>query len=170
MSRFLSGVFSVIAVGVVLIAYGLLSPQASAFNTPHGLDPYGRPMAVADERLMLNDPEAVRFAYANGYRPAPTYQYAAYESPQAQYVAYAPPQTVALPVRPVQTIVEAPAQRVVTRTVERAPRRDWRKTALVIGGSTAAGAGVGGAIGGKRGALIGAAIGGGASTLYESTK
>jgi hypothetical protein len=54
--------------------------------------------------------------------------------------------------------------------VQRAPRRDWKKTALVIGGSTAAGAGVGGIFGGKKGALIGAAIGGGASTIYESMK
>ena len=45
---------------------------------------------------------------------------------------------------------------------------NWTKTALVIGGSTASGAGIGGLIGGKKGALIGAAIGGGASTIYES--
>ena len=55
-----------------------------------------------------------------------------------------------------------------TRRIE--PRRSWKKTALVIGGSTAAGAGVGGIVGGKKGALIGAAIGGGASTLYEAIK
>jgi hypothetical protein len=59
----------------------------------------------------------------------------------------------------------APARRVVERS-----RRNWGKTALVIGGSTAAGAGVGGLIGGKKGALIGAALGGGASTIYEAVK
>ena len=48
--------------------------------------------------------------------------------------------------------------------------RTWKKTALVIGGSTAAGAGIGGLIGGKKGALIGSAIGGGGSTIYEATK
>jgi hypothetical protein len=74
----------------------------------------------------------------------------------------------------------APAPRVVRtaqvsapREQSRAPvepRRSWQKTALVIGGSTAAGAGAGGAIGGKKGALIGAAIGGGASTLFEAFK
>jgi hypothetical protein len=48
--------------------------------------------------------------------------------------------------------------------------RTWKKTALVIGGSTAAGAGVGGLVGGKKGALIGSAIGGGASTIYEAMK
>jgi hypothetical protein len=41
---------------------------------------------------------------------------------------------------------------------------------MIIGGSTASGAGVGGIIGGKKGALIGAAIGGGAASIYESTK
>ena len=54
--------------------------------------------------------------------------------------------------------------------MERSSGRDWKKTALVIGGSSAAGAGLGGIFGGKKGALIGAAIGGGASTLYETTK
>jgi len=40
----------------------------------------------------------------------------------------------------------------------------------VIGGSTAAGAGVGGIVDGKKGALIGAAIGGGAGAIYEAIK
>jgi hypothetical protein len=38
---------------------------------------------------------------------------------------------------------------------------------MVIGGSSAAAAGLGAIFGGKKGALIGAAIGGGAGTLYE---
>ena len=58
-------------------------------------------------------------------------------------------------------------QRTVVR---REAGRNWKKTALLVGGSTATGAGVGAIFGGKKGALIGAAIGGGASTLYESTK
>jgi hypothetical protein len=41
---------------------------------------------------------------------------------------------------------------------------------MVIGGTTAAGAGLGAIFGGKKGALIGAAIGGGAGTLYEVKK
>jgi hypothetical protein len=56
----------------------------------------------------------------------------------------------------------------VRRSVAR--QRSWKKTALVIGGTTAAGAGLGGLIGGKKGALIGAALGGGASTIYEATR
>ena len=38
---------------------------------------------------------------------------------------------------------------------------------MVIGGTTAAGAGLGAIFGGKKGALIGAALGGGAGTLFE---
>jgi hypothetical protein len=64
----------------------------------------------------------------------------------------------------------AAVSRQQSARVEQRPGRNWKKTALVIGGSTAAGAGVGAIAGGKKGALIGAAIGGGASTLYESMK
>lgn len=54
---------------------------------------------------------------------------------------------------------------------ETAPReRSWTKTAMIIGGSAASGAGVGGIVKGKKGALIGAAIGGGAASIYEATR
>ncbi len=72
---------------------------------------------------------------------------------------------------PATTIVQpAPAPRASYPRVVRRSGRSWQKTALVIGGTTAAGAGIGGLIGGKKGALIGAAIGGGASTIYEAQK
>jgi hypothetical protein len=54
--------------------------------------------------------------------------------------------------------------------IERAPERSKTKTALMIAGSAATGAGVGGALKGKKGALIGAAVGGGAATIYEAVK
>jgi hypothetical protein len=72
--------------------------------------------------------------------------------------------------------VRSPARSTAATTVSRARQvdgssgRTWKKTALVIGGSTAAGAGIGGLIGGKKGALIGSAIGGGSSTIYEAMK
>jgi hypothetical protein len=50
------------------------------------------------------------------------------------------------------------------------PERSKTKTALIIGGSAASGAGVGAIFGGKKGALIGAAIGGGAASIYEASK
>jgi hypothetical protein len=72
--------------------------------------------------------------------------------------------------RVVQTYQRAAAPRRTAVRVERKSGRDWKKTALVIGGSAGAGAGVGAIIGGKKGALIGAAIGGGASSLFEAAK
>jgi len=169
MTKFLAGVLSMIALGVLLIAYGLLGPRASAAYYGPQTDP-ARPMFASESFMVPNDPEAVRFAYANGYRPAAQYGVAPYPAGPYGYGTYGAPQTIAMPVRTVQTVAAPAPQRVVTRTVERGPQRNWKKTALVIGGSTATGAGIGGLVGGKKGALIGAAIGGGASTLYESTK
>ena len=101
-------------------------------------------------------------------RMAPQAMYASTPAPYfANQAAYSQPDIVQRPVVRTQT-VRPRAQRVVYQ--ETAPRRSWKKTALVIGGSTATGAGVGAIMGGKKGALIGAAIGGGASTIYESTK
>jgi hypothetical protein len=159
MRAFLAAVLSAIAVGVLLIAYGLLNPR-----TPRAADVYAYPGArpvVAGDRVIVDE--------GNGYvRLAP------YASANGQMLAY--------PVSDVRTVPgydPAPAPRRVaaarqtTRTVPvRSARngRDWTKTALVIGGTTATGAGLGAIFGGKKGALIGAALGGGAGTLYEVNK
>jgi hypothetical protein len=73
-----------------------------------------------------------------------------------------------------------PVYRTADRPVQRSPREDRpyedveertkTKTALIIGGSAASGAGVGAIVGGKKGALIGAAIGGGAASISEATQ
>lgn len=63
-----------------------------------------------------------------------------------------------------------PAAQRSVQYVERAPRRSKTKSALMIAGSAATGAGVGAALKGKKGALIGAAVGGGAASIYESAK
>lgn len=57
-----------------------------------------------------------------------------------------------------------------SRYYDRRPRRSKAKSALMIAGGAATGAGVGGAVRGKKGALIGAAIGGGAASIYEAAK
>jgi hypothetical protein len=62
------------------------------------------------------------------------------------------------------------ARRSSVQYVERAPRRSKTKSTLMIAGSAATGAGVGGALKGKKGALIGAAIGGGSAAIYEAAK
>lgn len=51
----------------------------------------------------------------------------------------------------------APVRQEVARPIVR--KRSWQKTALVIGGSAGAGAGIGALIGGKKGAAIGGAAG-----------
>jgi hypothetical protein len=93
----------------------------------------------------------VNGATVNGVRPTPAVE------------TYQVPQSAATVSRPVR--YESRSSRV-----ERAPNRDWIKTAMVIGGSSAAGAGLGGIFAGKKGALIGAALGGGAATIYEVQK
>jgi hypothetical protein len=74
----------------------------------------------------------------------------------------------AAPARRVTRAVEPQRERVVYE--EDRSDRSWQKTALIIGGSTASGAGVGAIVGGKKGALAGAAIGGGAASIYEATR
>jgi hypothetical protein len=166
MRAFLATVLSVIAVGVLLIAYGLLGTRVAAAPDMLQYDARGQGVGLArpiyaSERLDLNDPYYPPYAGARAPMAYPV-------NSVRQVPAYDP--YVAAP---------APAPRqVVTRTVPQTTRvvepkaagRDWKKTAMVIGGSSAAGAGLGAIFGGKKGALIGAAIGGGAGTLYEVKK
>jgi hypothetical protein len=65
---------------------------------------------------------------------------------------------------------ETETSREAIREEEVRSERSWGKTAMIVGGSAASGAGVGGIVGGKKGALIGAAIGGGAASIYEATQ
>ena len=174
MKAFLATVLGVIAVGVLLIAYGLLAPRASAasqvvYDPQSGMyqlvqpEPTGH-VALPDSRGYGY--RAVPVGYNTSAPPnaTATYRPAVYTQPAVPAV-YDEPQA---PVQRTASAAAAP-QRSVAR-VEEKSGRNWKKTALVIGGSTAAGAGVGALVGGKKGALIGAAIGGGASTIYESTK
>ena len=100
----------------------------------------------------------------------PAASQAGVSSLQSGFVPVAAQPAAIVPQRTVyRTAAPAPAtQRVVVE--ERRSGRSWQKTAMVIGGSTAGGAGVGALVGGKKGALIGAALGGGAASIYEATK
>jgi hypothetical protein len=95
----------------------------------------------------------------------PAAQPAGVRSLQPGFVPVA--QRVATPQRTVYRAAAPAQERVVTRQQS---GRSWKKTAMVIGGSSAGGAGVGAIVGGKKGALIGAALGGGAASIYEATK
>jgi hypothetical protein len=94
-----------------------------------------------------------------------------YATPVAYYTpaAYPQPDIVQRPVVRTQSVRPRTA-RVVSQREEVTPKRSWQKTALVIGGATGAGAGIGAIAGGKKGALIGAAIGGGSGAIYEAVK
>src|SRR4051794_14696579 len=126
MRGFFAAVLSIIAAGVLLIAYGLLVPRTSQAAEAYGYPGAGARPMFAGERFGLVDE-------GNGYV------------------------RLAQPVRDVRDAgyaPAAPAPRLVStrstpaRTVAKAGR-DWTKTALVIGGSSAAGAGLGAIFGGK---------------------
>ena len=146
MRGFFAAVLSVIAVGVLLIAYGLLVPRTTQAIDAYGYAP-ARPM-LAGERLAVVDE-------GNGY-----VRLAQPVRDVRDLPAYAP-----APSAP--RLVSTRTTRTATARTVVNPTRDWKKTALVIGGTTATGAGLGGLIGGKKGALVGAALGGGAGTLFE---
>ena len=153
MKAFLGSILTVIAMGVVAIAYGVLSPRMAttdAYSSARPMLASERIVGVADDGTVLyNYPNNGMARYASNsalVRPA---TYDTYSSPAPRRVA-------------------TTRRAATTSSVERPRGRDWTKTALVIGGTTATGAGLGAIFGGKKGALIGAAIGGGASTLYEA--
>jgi hypothetical protein len=140
---------------------GERSEQVSAFTQPAPVE-Y---VQTVDGRFIPVTPAAQPVGYTNALQPAaaaPALQPAVIQRPVVSERP-APRQTV------YRTAQQPVRERVVVRE-ESEPARSWKKTALIIGGSTAAGAGTGGIIGGKKGALIGAAIGGGAASIYEATK
>jgi hypothetical protein len=144
--NFMATVLGVIAAGVMLIAYGLLSPRLAATEAYRA-----RPI-LASERIGDIEDLTPRQSIAypvNEVRALPVY-----DTSRRSTSSVAPLRTASRSTRS-------------TRNVVRESGRDWKQTAMVIGGSTAAGAGLGAIFGGKKGALIGAAIGGGAGTLFE---
>lgn len=142
--------------GVAFYAVGTRAAQNDPFAEMPAL------VQTVDGRyIQIPDAKPVGYGYVPGGAYATALQPAAGPVLVSQGQA-APRRTVYRTVEPVQ-------ERVVVQE-RTAPRRAWSKTALVVGGSAASGAGVGGIVGGKKGALIGAAIGGGAASIYEATR
>jgi hypothetical protein len=123
------------------------------------------------------------FAMSNGFASNPAMSYYATTpqqfapqpigQPGLQQVHYTPApaartRTASAPRQ--QTVYRSAEPQIVSRTVDTKPERSKTKTVLVIGGSAASGAGLGGLLGGKKGALVGAALGGGAASIYEATR
>ncbi len=168
MSPWSAAVGGALISGVVMYTVGERSERVDAFTQPAPAQV--EYVQTVDGRLIPVAPAAQAIGDPTGFRPvgaAPVAAPAMLTTPAQAPVV-------------VERVVERPAPRqTVYRTtpvqervvVERAPeKRSWKKAALIIGGSSAAGAGVGGIVDGKKGALIGAAIGGGAASIYEATK
>jgi hypothetical protein len=142
--------------GVVMYTVGERSQKVDAFAQPPAY------VQTVDGRIVPVTP-AQPTGFVNGVQPMAL-------QPVALQPAAAQPAVIQRPARQTVYRTQPVQERVV---VEREPvrsGRSWQKTAMIIGGSAAGGAGVGGIAGGKKGALIGAAIGGGAASIYEATR
>jgi hypothetical protein len=147
MREFLAAVLTVIAMGVLLIAYSLSGGRAAA--APAGLVQFDPRVDAYQFARPVNALERVE---VTGEAPVP---YAA-RTP----IAY--PTNVVRPVAGYDPYVQpAPTVRRVARStqarsadarsseqLERRSGRDWKHTAMIVGGTTAAGAGVGAIVGG----------------------
>ena len=143
--------------GVAVYAVGARAAQNNPFADVPAL------VQTVDGRyILVPDAQPVGFA-PTGYAPM---GYATAPPPVAAplVVRQSP-----APARVYRTAEPVQEQASVRETTVR-PQRSWTKTAMVVGGSAASGAGVGGLVGGKKGALVGAAIGGGAASIYEATR
>ena len=174
--RYLIGAASVLTLGALLLFLGPWTASAQGRGPQASnalLSCEAQQQAVVRHTIVNNELQvAMQCVGAGapvpaGYTPAGLmpagYETAAYRMAQPVY-ASDPVYIAPAPAR-VTRVAAAP---VSTARVE--PKRNWKRTALVIGGSAGAGAGVGAIAGGKKGALIGAAIGGGAASLFEALK
>lgn len=155
MNAIAAGVAGALISGVAMYTLGAKTASVDAFTQEPAL-------------VHTLDGQVVPASYTNSLRPI-----AAPSTPSVTPVRNTRRTTVA------RTTAQEPVYRpavqereVVTDEREVVPEdnRTWGKTAMIIGGSAAGGAGVGGIVGGKKGALIGAAIGGGAASIYEATQ
>jgi hypothetical protein len=172
MKTLIGAVAGALAVGAMLVSYDLgarrtfnadLAPTTQMVIGPDGV---ARPYLVQVSQTAFGQtPFMAQQPY--GWSP-----YGATMAPAA-VAPYggAQPQYVSQPVAYSQPAVRrVSSQR--TYATERAvkPARTWQKSALLIGGSAGAGAGIGALMGGKKGAGIGALIGGGSAAIYDQVK
>ena len=147
MNPIATGVAGALISGVLMYTVGANASPVNAFSQNPAM-------------VQTAEGQVVPVSYATPLRPAAGSSVAAV--------------TPASNVRPAarRTVNRAPtvAQREIVREEDIRSERSWGKTAMIVGGSAASGAGVGGIVGGKKGALIGAAIGGGAASIYEATQ
>ena len=156
--------------GVAMYTVGAKTADVDAFQTPALVQ-------TVDGGWV----EAERVSYSNGFVPVAEPEPMVTQPVATRRVSRNTAPRVVRTVATEPVYREAQSQPVYREVVQdevvreqpevvREDDRSWQKTAMIIGGSAAAGAGTGGIIKGKKGALIGAAIGGGAASIYEATR
>ena len=169
MKTLFGAIAGALVLGAVLVSYDLgerhtfsrdLAPTTQMVIGPDGV---ARPYLV----------QAGQTAYGQTPYMAQPYGWSPYgvTAPGAVAPAMygAQPQYVSQPVYSQPTVRRVSTQRSYA-TERVAPKRSWQKSALLIGGSAGAGAGIGALMGGKKGAGIGALIGGGSAAIYDQVK
>lgn len=165
MKALIGGIVGALLLGGVLLLFGGRTnafPQAYALdassvdpllvNCGEGRQALVRPVA-AGQRLSQVECVAAPVAYPQAVGLVPAVQTFAQPQPVVERVVYREPVvTRRAPVR---------------RTVVRDDGRSWKKSALIIGGSAAGGAGLGAIVSGKGGAKKGAVIGGIGGLVYD---
>ena len=152
MKMILGAVAGALAMGAVVLSYGLGHRQALSqvgSMAPAGYFETANPYLA---QAMLSSRGVNALAMPAGYGAPPS----------SDYRVVAP--------RPSAQRVVSQRERVYAGERAARPRRSWQKSALLIGGSAASGAGVGALIGGKKGAGIGALLGGGSAAIFDQVK
>ena len=161
MKTFLASLGGALAMLLVVATWQARTSASQLASTPASWAPVPATYAAAPSNLATLPQGVVMTAPSAGVVPI-AYTPSGYQPVASNLVQLDTPRAV--PVR----YVQSSPRRVAYR--ETKPRRNWVKTALVIGGSAGAGAGIGALAGGKKGALVGAAVGGGAASLFEAFK
>lgn len=160
MKTLFGAVAGALALGAVLVSYDLGERHIFSrdyVTVPVGYQQPGNPYWVQTGQSGYMAPYAMPVSAQGPYAMTP----AVYTTPQHASERVVAPQPA---VRRVSTQRTYSSERVST------PTRTWQKSALLIAGSAAGGAGVGALIGGKKGAGIGALLGGGSAAIYDQVK
>jgi len=167
MKALIGGIVGALLLGGVLLLFGGRTnafPQTYALdvssvdpmlvNCGEGRQALVRPVA-AGQRISQVECVAATAALPQSYGLVPAVQTFAQPQPVVERVVYR---------EPVVTRRAAPASRT---TVVQKDGRSWKKSALIVGGSAAGGAGLGAIMAGKNGAKKGAVIGGVGGLVYD---